>query len=305
MAKKKPSPSPESVPLPRLPADIHLKAVVSYIEQIESRMDRGDQDPEELLKLAENAAHHLARARSADPTATIAIDTKEGPKTVDQDLLAVNILNKEGRLCVAYAETTPLQDSNKYLERAKSAWEQALAYRQDADFHFRIAHVNELLGNKLAATQAANKALKIDPGHIESVKLHDRTNQVWRPKYKPDRPELTDTDLKEPFGWWPLSGHWTAFIAGVLIIWISTYFTGMWSLGGFIVGALCLVIGFFMWRSQDSFTQSKVSGSYQVFKDQQQEAETERLMGQSYAARYARERDAEDETSRHNRRPRV
>lgn len=181
-------------------AHVHMKTVASLIEEADEASNRAlsSIDAVGIVIRLRTAAEHLVEARSTDPDAKLFVTPKKGEPYVQTiDDLAVRLLRREGLLCVYAAENWEgaHKEGRDFLDQACTAFQSAIKYDpHSADLHYQLAKVLKLLGFSKAAIEAANKALKCDPEHVETVKfLHNPPTQkdipLWqdKPRVEPGR----------------------------------------------------------------------------------------------------------------------
>lgn len=197
---EKPPPEPLYV-APTHAADVHMKTVLELIEEADAASDRASLTSIEAVNIVirlRTAAEHLVEARSTNPDAKILVTPKKGePYEQTIDDLAVRLLRREGLLCVRAAARWEgaHKEGRDFLDQARTAFQSAIKYHpHSADLHYQLAEVFKLLGLNKAAIEAANKALKCDPEHIDTVRfLHDPPTQrdipLWqdKPRVEPRR----------------------------------------------------------------------------------------------------------------------
>lgn len=122
----------------------------------------------EQLDCIKFAAHHLARARAADPTAVLEVETSKGTETYTQEILSASILYIQASIEAAHEDQASW---NKALETLK----QASAYAPNLPYiHRKIAEVMLKLHRRDEAATAAKFALILNPNDMQSRLLVDK-----------------------------------------------------------------------------------------------------------------------------------
>lgn len=147
-------------------------AAVESIRIAKGYYDRLFQDPKltatEQTDCLKFAAHHLAAARTADPTAVLLIDGKNGTERWTQDFLCAQVLYHQSVM-----EAAPEDEAGclKALETLK----QATAFAPDTPFiHRGIAETLLKLNRRDEAIVAAEFALALRPDDFASRLLVDK-----------------------------------------------------------------------------------------------------------------------------------
>jgi tetratricopeptide (TPR) repeat protein len=302
----KPSPPPIQLPPKVAVADgldispqTHLRAAYAYVEEVEQKMGsvREFADTTPLTIALMNAGQHLAKARAQDPDATYSLDGKDGPIPIGHDFLAAETLHKEGliglvkaRLIDHMLDTTNAAQGKSDLRHAVSAWEKAAAYRPRADFYTYMAEAHLKLDNIDAANTAMKRALQIEPGNLKAVQFLDA-----------HAAKLSGVDTEPPPAKKPMKLHWKLALGGLGCFVCAMPFVG--SGGNNPLPTLLAFSAFGLWaaavyvfRKQDPFTQSKIPGTYDHWKETvQRPAEMRDLEKKLFHQRYEDEKKARSE----------
>lgn len=124
--------------------------------------------PNQHLDCIKFAAHHLANARAADPTAHLEVQTPKGTTTYTQEFLSAQILYFQAKREAALDDE---EGCLKSLETLK----QASVYAPDRPYiHRAIAEVLLKLFRRDEALTAAQFALMLDPADMDSRLLVDK-----------------------------------------------------------------------------------------------------------------------------------
>jgi tetratricopeptide (TPR) repeat protein len=165
MSSKPPHiPAAARIPTPKDTADLSQALIFarSYLDDYYNNKKASNSEDRAALGFA---SKYLAEARAKDPHVTITTETKEGPLTQTQDMLASEVLYLEA--CI---------ESNFDLpETALIAIKKAIAYSPDHPYlHRKAAEIFLKLNKRDEAMKAANYALTLNPRDIENRKIVDK-----------------------------------------------------------------------------------------------------------------------------------